>query len=90
MTPETLPDEMVEIRRVDILKLAESFEGNGSFQNRMISNSSNTVAYSNKRECSVDILGYFQMESTRIYGERPHGDGQLLSRVNHIITRYEF
>ena len=59
MTLETLPDEMVEVRRVEVFKLSESFEGNGSFQNRMISNSSNTVAYSNKRECSVDTTWIF-------------------------------
>ena len=36
MTPEILPDEMVEVRRVKVFKLSESLEGNGSFPNRMI------------------------------------------------------
>ena len=36
MAPEALPDEMVEVRRVGILKMTESFEGEGSFKNRMI------------------------------------------------------
>ena len=35
MTPEILPDEMV-VRRVEVFKLSESLEGNGSFPNRMI------------------------------------------------------
>ena len=36
MTPEILPDEMVEVRRVEVFKLSESLVGNGSFPNRMI------------------------------------------------------
>ena len=36
MTPEILLDEMVEVRRVEVFKLSESLEGNGSFPNRMI------------------------------------------------------
>ena len=88
MTLEILPDEMVEVRRVEVFKLSESLEGNGSFPNRMILTGQIRLRTA-IRENVESISWVFQMELKRIYGERPYGDGQLLSRVNHIITIYE-
>ena len=50
---------MDEIRRIGILKLFQRFEDDGSFRNRMVSNSSDTVARSDVGRSRVGIIRMF-------------------------------